>query len=300
MASLPGTSNLTSKSSKWRKKPAGSGKPQLSLWGSAYHCPQTGQVSAYVAPVFILPPPATWYMIFYYQGQNLTLTFPREFWMCPFSLLKHFQWFSSTLWWKFKMLTWAFRPYGIQPHLSSLLILPCTLHLNSNKRAWMCAQSFYFHVLVLAVCSLSWQNGLLPILPGLACMLPPPWGPGTNHCSLHELYRWHMLWWQQLSHPASHHGHLCQHGICPHSLSIMVACADLLWHLVAKHYIGQKLNWMEMCNIMYAMNSSSQELTLVWRSQNKSWSWRVSKNIMRVSGTHSRPNKYVFQKMVWW
>lgn len=176
-------------------------------------------------------------------------------------------------------------PLGSSPTSPLLLIFPCTLHLNSNRKAWMCAQSFYFHVFGFAVCSSSWQNGFLPILPGPACTLPPPWGLGTNDCPLHGLYRWHMLQWQQLSHPASHHGHLCQHGICPHSLSILGACADLLGHLVAKHYVGQELNWMEMCNILYAMNFSSQELTLVWRSQNKSWSWRVSKNIMAVSGT---------------
>ena len=89
-------------------------------------------------------------------------------------------------------------PLGSGPASHLLLTPRSTLCLNSNKMS-----------LVLTVCSSSWQNELLPILPGPAWMPPPPWSPGTNDCSLLGLYRWYTFQWQQLSHRASHHSHLC-------------------------------------------------------------------------------------------
>ena len=48
---------------------------RLSLYLWLQPCPQAEQVSAYVAPLLILPPPVTWYMIFFYQGQDLMVMF---------------------------------------------------------------------------------------------------------------------------------------------------------------------------------------------------------------------------------
>lgn len=64
------------------------------------------------------------------------VTFLREFWMCHFSLLEHLQWFSSTLLWKFKSLTWAFKaPLGSSPIYPLLLTPPGTPGLSSNKKS---------------------------------------------------------------------------------------------------------------------------------------------------------------------
>lgn len=62
--------------------------------------------------------------------------FLRDFWMCHFSLPEHLQWFSSTLLWKFKSLTWTFKaPLGSSPIYPLLPTTPGTAGLISNKKS---------------------------------------------------------------------------------------------------------------------------------------------------------------------
>ena len=125
----------------------------LCLW--LQPCPQIGQVSSYVAPRLIFSPPTTWYMMPFYQGQDLMAMF----------LVSSFFFFFNTYW-----LCWVL----VVAH--TIFIAACGILLVVACGIFSCSMQ----TLSCSLWYLVPQPGIEPGPPELKCGVLTTGSPGKS------------------------------------------------------------------------------------------------------------------------
>lgn len=210
--------------------------------------------------------------------------------MCHFSLLKHFQGFSSTLWRKFWSFTWAFKSDTLL-----LLISPCIFHLNSNKKS-ECALKV----------SASMSLFLLFVHHGkrVSC---PSFQAQPEFCLLHEAQA-QMTALSLDSKDGTHFNGSSYHTLPPiRALGVNtesehcdgglyrppVASSCKALHCEGTEYMLSELKWKFE---IYCMQGLLAPRSWLWCGEETKRSHEVDEypRISWEALAHSRPNKYVF------